>query len=350
MGPKQAAGYLFEEEIRDLLNDSGFVEIKTETLEGRGTDHQIDGYGIYSIPVPFTYPIRIIAEAKCYERSIELPQVRSFFGVITDISENYFVKRGEKTNKIRYLDTGCFFSANNFTRNSQDFAWAHNIFLVSFSGINQMEAITKKILDYLNQKKTHKLRLGSKKELIVNYRIWKNSVHSEDRDLPLKYPTIVFGILDKTYPVVLVGDKDWNKRIKVMENTDKIEGEKHSRTPQKDGTLFQLNILKKEEFGFEHVCFTLPANIAENLIERIDQTQWGQKIFDLDIPVIYYYDQEPVRRIVTLEVILPGLNKRGYYEEIKLKPKSKRSKPHKRHVRANSSMLPDNDSNNTIDD
>ena len=323
MGPKQAAGYLFEEEIRDLLKESGFVDVKTEPLEGRGTDHQIDAYGVYSIPVPFTYPIRIIAEAKCYEKSIELPQIRSFFGVITDISENYFVKRGDKKNKTRYLDTGCFFSANNYTRNSQDFAWAHNIFLVSFSGIDQMQEIVRTIRTFFTDPRNTEWRTYSKDTLIIQYKRWKaeNSSQPETTHSPKK-PSIVFGILDKIYPIMLVGDKDWFKRIKVEKDTDKIAGEKHSRTSQKDGTLFHLNISSRNESGYERVLFTLPANIAEKLIERIDKTDWGEKIFDLDIPLTINYNGEPVRRIITLEVTLPGLDKRKYYEEIK--PKSQK--------------------------
>jgi hypothetical protein len=317
----QGAGYLFEVEIMRLLKESGYVDVQTKTLEGRGTKHQIDAFGVYSIPIPFTYPIRLIAEAKCYEKHVVgLHDVRSFFGAITDISENYFVKRGDPETKIRYLDTGCFFSANSFTRESQDFAWAQNIFLISFSGIHHMQDIVKTIRIFFTDPKNLGWKTLSKEGLITKYQRWKEArsrLEVERTGIPNK-PTIVFGILDKIYPVVLVGDLDWNKRIDVRKDTDKIRGEKHSRTPQKDGTLFLLRIFNISN-RVENVFFSLPTNIAEKLIERIDQTEWGQKIFDLDIPLFLDYDGEIVRRIITLEVKLPDLDRRGFYEEISRK-------------------------------
>ena len=97
----QARGYLFEYEIWRLLEASGYIGVTTENLRGRGAEHQIDAYGTLSIPTPFVYPIRLICEAKCYKDPVELKHVRSFVGVLKDISENYFVGSNRSRNTRR---------------------------------------------------------------------------------------------------------------------------------------------------------------------------------------------------------------------------------------------------------
>lgn len=322
MKPNQAAGYLFEVEILDLLTESGFVNVETKTLEGRGTSHQIDAYGVYSIPIPFTYPIRLIAEAKCYEKTIGIHQIRSFFGVITDISENYFVKRGATDSNTRYSDTGCFFSANSFTLKSQNFAWAHNIFLVSFSGIRQMNAIIKNIRDFLKGPAIKESLKMSKQELIAHYQIWKTTDHSQDKISPPKYPSIVFGIVDKVYPVILVGNKGWHKRFWIPPDTDKVKGIKISRKSQLGSILFEI-VIENREKNFETFNFTIPNRIAKKITSRIDKTGMGEKVFDLDIPLVSWNDGKSVRRIITIEVSLPEKENKRAQRKTKVDPEPK---------------------------
>jgi hypothetical protein len=305
MEPNQAAGYLFEIEIMDLLRESGYVEVKEEKLEGRGTKHQIDAYGIYSIPVPFTYPIRLIAEAKCYEKSIELPLIRSFLGVITDISQNYFVKRGDRGIKRRFLDTGCFFTTAPFTKPSQDFAWAHNIFLVSFHGIWHIEEIKKKIKHFLNTQEIQKAGKLSKESLIANYELWKQQDNQELITIALPHkPTMIFGILDNVYPVVLVGNEGWHKKIRIPPDTDKVKGVKLRRKKQRGSYFFEIEVKGNDE-NIVVFDFTIPDTIAKKLVGKIDETQSGKKVFNLNIPLNTEVGSQAVRRIITIEVHLP---------------------------------------------
>lgn len=331
MEENQAAGYLFEDEIISLLKKSNFVDVKEETLEGRGTNHQIDAYGIYSIPVPFTYPIRLIAEAKCFEKSIQLPLVRSFFGVITDISQNYFVKRGDKELKERFLDTGCFFAANSFTKSSQDFAWAHNIFLISFSGIRYMDGIKKQIREFLNIPEIKEEKKIDKLNLIAYYKRWKKDQRSHNEILQQDNPTIVFGIINNRYPVILVGKKGWHENIYIPPATDKIEGKKISRKTQRGSVLFEIEVngerinngrkIKSTETFF----FTIPTGIAKKITGRIKDSNPWERIFNLDIPLITKHKKQPVRRIITIEVTLPikkkktGIKWNRDHQDLKIK-------------------------------
>jgi len=325
MKENQAAGYLFEEEIRNLLEESGFVDVRNEPLEGRGTNHEIDAYGIYSIPVPFTYPIRLIAEAKCYEDSIELPLIRSFFGVVTDISENYFSRKGEKNVKARFLDTGCFFAANSFTKPSQDFAWAHNIFLVSFSGIEQMKAVVNNIRNFLQEPEIKEMQSLNKEDLITHYQIWKSNPLLTKERSHSQYPSIVFGILDKIYPVVLVGNSGWHKQIRIPSDSDKIRGRKISRTPLPDATMFDI-VVGNIQGHLETFYFTVPNGIADKLISKIEKTDAGNKIFELDIPIIIWNSEKSVRRIISVDVVLTDNEREEYYQTIKGKPEQPRKK------------------------
>lgn len=70
MNRDQARGYAFEKIIQELLARSGYYKLETGTIKGRGAYHQIDAYGIFSYPVPYIYPIRIISEAKCYKNNV----------------------------------------------------------------------------------------------------------------------------------------------------------------------------------------------------------------------------------------------------------------------------------------
>lgn len=301
MQGNQAAGYIFEKEIFDLLAESNYFNVRTEQLRGRGASHQIDAFGTLAIPTAFTYPIRLIAEAKCYSSTIQLHQIRSFVGVIKDISENYIVGENDRRNTPnRYLDTGCFFSATPFSKSSQDYAWAHNIFLVSFSDMEEMLSIITRIRSFISEIPEEQLRTITKENLLMRYFSWKGQISSENVN-----PSLGIGILDNVYPVILVGKKDWCERISVPPNSDTIFAEKTRRVDKKNGTIFHLNI-DKENGHPEIVSFNLPNRIAGKIIERIDKTASGEKIFDLDIPLIIKNNGKTVRRILRIVVNLPG--------------------------------------------
>ncbi len=327
MKPEQAAGYLFEKEIFDLLEESGFVNITTGDLPDRGTTHQIDAYGTFSIPTPFTYPIRMIAEARCYEDSIDLPLIRSFFGVITDISENYTVGEGRIRNTSdRFSDTGCFFSANSFTTGAQDFAWAHNIFLISFSGIDKMNLIIQNIRNFTNSLTENEwIDLAKKKgkqkaELCKKYQSWKALQSKNSINRLEEYLSLLIGIIDGVYPVIVVGNKGWYKDFKISCKTDNINGIKTDRTDFDEGSLFDIDIDDASESNQKgaHIWFTIPDLIAGKIKDRIGQTKSGEKIFDLDIPLIVGHGEETTRRIIKIEVRILDENKRmEYYRKLK---------------------------------
>jgi hypothetical protein len=300
MKDNQAAGYIFEKEIFGLLEDSLYFNVRSENLRGRGASHQIDAFGTLAIPTAFTYPIRLIAEAKCYTSTIQLHQIRSFVGVIKDISENYIV--GDHNNRNtpdRYLDTGCFFSATPFSKSSQDYAWAQNIFLVSFSGINKMSSIITRIREFISGISEDELKTLKKDQLKTLYESWKNQHNGASVN-----PSIGIGVIDGIYPIILVGSNGWQNRIKKPPNSDRISAEKTTRDSDTYGTVFHLNI-ETISGPEETVDFNLPNIIAGKIVERIKTIERGQKIFDLDLPLLVKTEAGTVRRIIHIEVNLP---------------------------------------------
>jgi hypothetical protein len=311
MKPDQAAGYIFEKVVLKLLEDSGYIEVKPGDLPGRGTNHKIDAYGKLSIPTPFTYPIRLITEAKCYTSSIELHQIRSFLGVIKDISENYIVGKNRVRNTPeRYLDTGCFFSASPFARPAQDFAWAQNIFLVSFSGIEKMENVVEFIRQFTTDNEEI-IKSLSQNEVIKKYHFWVN-----EHGYVEKYPSIIVGIIDSTYPVILVGNKDWQKRIKIVTESDLIETKDNKCSSRKNETIFNLNIDSFTSVT-EPVSFNLSDQIAEKVIYRQNKSKPNQGVFYIDIPFTPQDGVTSIRRMLKVNVTLTAKDQNRYITRLK---------------------------------
>jgi len=135
----QLKGYYLEEIVKYLLKTTKYIDIKEGNVPGRGANHQIDSYGIFSFTIPFVYPVRLLSEVKWYNTKIGLSRLRDFVGVIKDISENYFVPIDSEGNrnisdslKDRYTDCGAFFSVTDFTIPAQNYAYAHGIYLITF--------------------------------------------------------------------------------------------------------------------------------------------------------------------------------------------------------------------------
>ena len=141
----QVKGALFEVIVKKLLVKAGYTPIRPDNVSirksdgkvrGRGYWHDIDALGRFTYPLLYMYPIRLLAEAKCYDENVPLPAVRNFVGALKDISENYFVEdkmsRKEMLAYRRYTDCGSFFSASGFTIGAQKFALAQGVFLISY--------------------------------------------------------------------------------------------------------------------------------------------------------------------------------------------------------------------------
>ena len=142
-----------EEVIAHLIRTSGYSSVTPETIKkdpnlitegnklkvkGRGAKHQVDVLGEMDWILPFNFPLRLIVEAKFRECPTGIDVIRNQIGIINDINENFFVKRGAKP-RPRYRYNSVIISASKFTLPAIDMAIAHQIQLVDLSGDEHRE-------------------------------------------------------------------------------------------------------------------------------------------------------------------------------------------------------------------
>jgi hypothetical protein len=307
----QARGYIFESIIWNLLEKFGYVGVETGELRGRGAIHQIDAYGFLKIPTPFIYPIRLLCEAKCYTKPIRLEHIRNYVGVIKDISENYIIgENGERNISNRYTDMGCYFSSSGFTLPAQDYAWAHNIFIISFKDVPQLSPIISFIWNFVSNLSNKELSIHTKASIVMDF--WKVFSATPVKEKEYDRKSIAIGVLDGIYPIALVGDDNWIEEIdeNLPLGEEVIVASKTSRYSSENDTSFQLS------FSYGEVSFAIPNMIAKKIINKIDKSFNGDTIFSIDIPYISYKENRQLRRIFNIIVKLDYYSKEEYIDLI----------------------------------
>ncbi|MFH0892464.1 MAG: restriction endonuclease [Candidatus Falkowbacteria bacterium] len=307
MDSGQAGGYIFESVVAKLIKKSGYVRVQKGQLNGRGASHQIDVIGALSIPTPFVYPIRLLCEAKHYTASkVELSDIRNYIGVIKDISENYFVRSAKDRGKKRYTDVGCYFSIGPYRISAQNYAWAHNIFMVSFSKIDTMNTVSDDINHFVAD--TNNIQ-GGIKEMIREF--WR----SKGRKY-LQNELLLVGVLNNSYPVIIKARSSILPKLQgYTSENDIIVANKTSRHGNAEDTETSFDIWLGDDLN-ETVELTIPNVIARRLIHEIDRSAAGDKIFEIDIPVIKKARNFLRRRMIKLDVRLQ--EKKEYLEALEI--------------------------------
>ena len=159
----QLRGVLLEEAVIYLLYASGYEPVLTPgsdptlsmsasgmEVQGRGEKHQIDAIADFVLSPPFGNPQRLLVEAKFLSKRVGIPIVRNAVGISKDVSE-YWVgtpKAPGSGIKKRYHYLYSIFSASDFTRPAQNYAFAHDIHLLPIRNssylltvINAIEAV-----------------------------------------------------------------------------------------------------------------------------------------------------------------------------------------------------------------
>lgn len=153
----QIRGMLLEEVLLYLIRHSGYTPVadkgQDNTLcpmagglgvRGRGTQHQVDVIADFCFYPPFSHPQRLLLEAKCYSKEpIGLSTVRNAMAVLSDV--NQFWSPLRETVCKRYHYHFAIFSTSEFTKEAQQFAFAHDIYLIPLQQSPQFKTITKAI-------------------------------------------------------------------------------------------------------------------------------------------------------------------------------------------------------------
>ncbi|HEY9466808.1 MAG TPA: restriction endonuclease [Vicinamibacterales bacterium] len=144
----QLGGYLLEEVVAWMLQSSGYRLLVASDqdpdelvdganglrVRGRGAEHQADVLGELAYVPPFSLPLRMFIEAKCYKTErIGLGVVRNAHGVIDDVNQNWSMGNTGGPPRQRYQYLYALFSTSGFTLDAQRYAQAHQIVLVDLS-------------------------------------------------------------------------------------------------------------------------------------------------------------------------------------------------------------------------
>lgn len=161
----QVRGMLLEEALLYLLRNSGYRTITGVGLDptlqtgpaglevkGRGSDHQIDAIADFLVSPPFSYPQRLLVEAKCYaqNRRVGVDVIRNAVGVRKDIEEYWATGHRDQriSLKQRYHYQYGIFSASGYTSGAVCYAFAHDINLLLLEKSRYVRPIIESIYQF----------------------------------------------------------------------------------------------------------------------------------------------------------------------------------------------------------
>jgi len=107
-----------------LIFDKGALRVK-----GRGSEHQIDAIADSCYSPPFCHQQRLLIEAKFLRQKVGLDVIRNATGVIKDVGE-FWVPVNRAKNSKRYHYMYGVFSKSEFSKPAQQYAFAHDIYLL----------------------------------------------------------------------------------------------------------------------------------------------------------------------------------------------------------------------------
>jgi hypothetical protein len=175
-------GMLLEEAILYLLRVSGYKTIESadgdETLEnhvaglavkGRGGKHQIDAIADFKVTPPFSYPQRLLLEAKCYNRPIGIDVTRNAFGVLRDVEEHW-VPSAAAILKKRFHYQYAIASINGFSEDAQQYAYAHDLYLLALERASYFQPIADAI-NAFSDNNQNRIHLPRNRRWLHNLRI-----------------------------------------------------------------------------------------------------------------------------------------------------------------------------------
>lgn len=164
---KAARGAMLEELVLKLLQMMGYRIIDSPDhaegtrnggaglkLRGRGEWHQIDALAAFDRTPAFMYPLRLLVEAKCYQKKspVGIDVVRNSVGVLKDIDENFFSYRlsgdahEESARGARFNYRTAIFSSSGYTKPALRYAIAHQVYLIQYKDVSLMGSVINGLL------------------------------------------------------------------------------------------------------------------------------------------------------------------------------------------------------------
>jgi hypothetical protein len=284
-------GLLLEEILLNLLSASGYliveydsndITLKTRStgvleVKGRGSNHQIDAIASFSVSPPFSYPVRLLLEAKFYNYKVGIDIVRNAVGVLKDVSE-FSAVVNNKIFKPKYHYQYAIFTSSSFTKQAQEYAFAQDIYLIKLEN-NQyfypaIEAL--KNLSYTdfsgeNDKNIEIDLSGLRKNIRSSLKgngnqgisRYCSSYHFNAEklfdiiDLNLELHNSYLGVLCNRFPIFLTASKDFNIEYLIQNPTIRIYRDNNKWYIAKNNTEC-LNLGERDNIIFS---FDLPVDL-----------------------------------------------------------------------------------------
>jgi len=302
----QIRGSLLEEVVLLLLARSGYRRVLVGEegtrngpagleVEGRGAAHQIDALVTPVHAHAFIYPIRLLVEAKCEAKPLGLAVVRSVVGSVFDINQNYFTERqpdGRELRMQRFNYHAAIFAANGYSADSEQYALAHQVFLIDYSHVGAMRPVVDALrsleiedLRELARRNLTTIRQGFRAVLEDEVIDGARDIFSEAgvqklddrlipaiRDLRGSY----YGMIEGIYPVHLISRQEIPARLIREQATIPCE---IRVSDDEQVWAFEPSGIKRDSPEFFRLEFTIPEFIAEMLNARAEQernARWRQ--------------------------------------------------------------------------
>lgn len=301
-------GMLLEEAVLRLIAASGYKAVFYDkakpdpTLDedkgalfvlGRGERHQIDALADFFLLPPFSHQLRLLIEAKCRIKAVDLTVIRNAVGVLKDVSEFWPVptissKRRRSPQAIpgrRYHYQCAVISMSGFTKEAQHYAFAHDIFLISlahaayFQGVrNSLEAITPSIFGVERASDTldiasPELRQAIRRKLIDAEDSSLSTIHmpSDARDLLANFcqacrnvKMAVVATLEKQFPFFLLPHTDRVIELAGRARSQAIVdlGQVRLRRDRQEGWIIEYR-------GQQFFSFDIPQHLLELYLQHL---------------------------------------------------------------------------------
>ena len=149
MSVDSLAGYILEELIAYLIRNTGYRLLANAAQDpgelvtranglnviGRGALHQVDLLGELSWIPAFTFPLRLIVEAKCRRTKTATNVIREMMATLIDVNQKHFPSLDTSSGPPRpkYTYVGAIFAASGFSSGASKLALAHAISLIDLN-------------------------------------------------------------------------------------------------------------------------------------------------------------------------------------------------------------------------
>ncbi len=308
----QIKGYFLEAVIGYIIERYGYLIKKEHFISGRGSNHQIDCYGHYKFQIPFVYPINLIVEAKAYKNKIQLGHMRSFVGLMKDITERYFPNNPEinhtkndfnPNTHVRYTDCGLFVSLSGFEESASNIAFAHGIYLIDLSNKNDFSAYIYNLLNnphiIVDIRNLYNVNRGRK-----SYRqICDEYIRNGSNIMYELEPFFVsIALLDGSYPVFAIS------RIKVLPKPDTPDLLRSNFIINRENNRLEIDIPEElipvQSTEPKKLIINLPdAYTSYYFIQARQKQKEGENLtIKIDLPIVIQNAQgKNIRRIITIE-------------------------------------------------